>query len=107
MIRFRFIAGLQNSKHKLKVLEHLQQNPHAKIDDILLVIQQREQTVQFVNKQNEPSETVPFARNRQLRKKTTGICETSTSINNKAKECPKSGTRHESRSCTAKRATTA
>ena len=44
MIRLRFIAGLQNSEHKLKVLEHLQQNPDATIDDILLVIQQREQT---------------------------------------------------------------
>ena len=51
MIRLRFIAGLQNSEHKLKVLEHLQQNPDATIDDILLIIQQREQTVQFVNKQ--------------------------------------------------------
>ena len=72
MIRLRFIAGLQNSEHKLKVLEHLQQNPDATMDDILLVIQQREQTVQFVNKQNEQNETVSFARNGQLRKKTTG-----------------------------------
>ena len=39
MIRLRFIAGLQNSEHKLKVLEHLQQNPDATIDDILLVKQ--------------------------------------------------------------------
>ena len=58
MIRLRFIAGLQNSENNLKVLEHLQQNPDATIDDILLVIQQREQIVQFVNKQNEPNETV-------------------------------------------------
>ena len=63
MIRLRFIAGLQSSEHKLKVLEYLQQNPDATIDDILLVIQQHEQTVQFVNKQNEPNETVSFARN--------------------------------------------
>ena len=34
VIRLRFIAGLQNSEHKLKVLEHLQQNPDATIDDI-------------------------------------------------------------------------
>ena len=45
MIRLQFIAGLQNSEHKMKVLEHLQQKPDATIDDILLVIQQREQTV--------------------------------------------------------------
>ena len=51
MIRLRFIAGLKNSKHKLKVLEHLQQNLDATIDDVLLAIQQREQTVEFVNKQ--------------------------------------------------------
>ena len=57
MIRFLFIAGLQNSEHKLKVFEHLQQNPDATIGDILLVIQQRQQTVQFVNKQNKPNET--------------------------------------------------
>ena len=101
MIRLRFIAGLQNSEHKLKVLEHLQQNPDATIDDILLVIQQREQTVQFVNKQNEPNETVSFARNGQLRKKTTGNGKISTSIHHKAKECTKCGTRHEPRSCPA------
>ena len=101
MIRLRFIAGLQNSEHKLKVLEHLQQNPDATIDDILLVIQQREQTVQFVNKQNEPNETVSFARNGQLRKKTTGNGKISTGIHHKAKECPKCGTRHEARSCPA------
>ena len=58
MIRLRFIAGLQTSEHQLKVLERLQQNPDATIDDILLVIQQREQTVQIVNKQNEPKETI-------------------------------------------------
>ena len=45
MIRLRFIAGLLNFEHNLKLLEHLQQNPDATIDDILLVIQQREQTV--------------------------------------------------------------
>ena len=101
MIRLRFIAGLQNSEHKLKVLEHLQQNPDATIDDILLVIQQREQTVQFVNKQNEPNETVSFARNGQLRKKTTGNGKISTGIHHKAKERPKCGTRHEPRSCPA------
>ena len=67
MIRLRFITGLQNSEHKLKVLEHLQQNLDATINDILLFIQQREQTVQFVNKQNEPNETVSFAVNGQLR----------------------------------------
>ena len=99
MIRLRFIAGLQNSEHKLKVLEHLQQNPDAAIDDILLVIQQREQTVRFVNKQSEPNETVSFARNGQLRKKTTGNGITSTGIHNKAKECPKCGTKNEPRSC--------
>ena len=38
MIRLRFSAGIQNSEHKLKVLEHLQQNPDATIDDLLLVI---------------------------------------------------------------------
>ena len=101
MIRLRFIAGLQSSEHKLKVLEHLQQIPDATIDDILLVIQQREQTVQFVNKQNEPNETVSFARNSQLRKKTTGNGKISTGINNKAKECPKRGTKHEPRKCPA------
>ena len=101
MIRLRSIAGLQNSEHKLKVLEHLQQNPDPTIDDILLVIQQREQTVQFVNKQNEPNETVSFARNGQLRKKTTGDGKFSTGIHHKAKECPKCGTRHEPRSCPA------
>ena len=65
MIRLHLIAGLQHSEHKLKVLEHLQQNTDATIDYILLVIQQREQTVQFVSKQNELNETVSFARNGQ------------------------------------------
>ena len=97
----RFIAGLQNSEHKLKVLEHLQQNPDATIDDNLLVIQQREPTVQFVNKQNEPNETVSFARNGQLRKKTTGNGKISNGIHNKIKECPKCGMKHEPRSCPA------
>ena len=101
MIRLRFIARLQNSEHKLKVLEHLQQKPDGTIDDILLVIQQREQTVQFVNKQNEPNETISFARNGQLRKKTTGNGKVSTGIHNKAKECPQCGTKHEPRSCPA------
>ena len=89
MIRLRFIAGIQNSKHKLKVLEYLQQKPDATIDDILLVIQQREQNVQFVNEQNEPNETVSFAQNGQLRKKTTGNGKISTGIYNNVKECPK------------------
>ena len=97
----RFIAGLQNSEHKLKVLEHLERNPDATIDDILLVIQQLEQTVQFVNKHNEPNETVSFARNGQLRKKTTGNGKISTGIHNKAKACPKCGTKQEPRSCPA------
>ena len=100
-IRLRLLAGLQNSEHKLNVLEHLQQNPDATIDDILLVFQQREETVEFVNKQNEPNETVSFARNGQLRKKTTGNGKISTGIHNKAKECPKWGTKHEPRSCPA------
>ena len=100
MIRLRFIAGLQNSENKLKVLEHLQQNPHATID-ILLVIQQREQTVQFVNNQNEPNETISFARNGQLRKKTTGNGKISTGFHNKVQECSKCGTKHEPRSCPA------
>ena len=99
--RLRFIAGLQISEHKLKVLEHLQQNTDVTIDDILLVIQQREQTVQFVNKQDEPNETVSFARNGQLRKKTTGNGRISTGIHNKAKECPKCGAKLEPRSCPA------
>ena len=55
------------------MLEHLQQNP------------EREQTLQFVNKQNEPNETVSFARNGQLRRKTTGNGKISTGIHNKAK----------------------
>ena len=101
MIRLRFIVGLRNPEDKLKVLEHLQQNTDDTIDDILLVIQQREQTVQFLNKQNEPNETVSFARNGQLRKKTTGNGKISTGIHNKAKECPKCGTTHETRSCPA------
>ena len=99
MIRLRLIAGLQNTEHKLEVLEHLHQNPNATIDDILLVIQQREQTVQFVNKQNELNETVSFARNGLLRKRTTGNGTISVGIHNKAKECSQCGTRHESRSC--------
>ena len=98
MIWLRFIAGLQNSEHKLKVLEHLQQNADATIDDILLVIQEREQTVQFVNKQSELNETVSFARNGQLGKKTTGNGKISTGIQNKAEEC---GTKHKPRSCPA------
>ena len=101
MIRLRFIAGLDNLEHNFRMLEHLQQNPDAIIDDILLDIQQREQIVQFVNKQNEPNETVSFARNGQLRKKTTGNCTNSTGIHNKAKQCPKCETRHEPRSCPA------
>ena len=88
------------TKHKLKVLEHLQQIPDATIDDILLVIQQREETVQFVNKQNGPNETVSFARNGQLRR-TTGNDKISAGIYNKAKECSKCGTKHEPRSCPA------
>ena len=86
MIRLRFIAGEQN---------------YATINDILLVIQQREQTVQCVNKQNEPNETVSSARNGQLRKKTTGDGKISTGIHNKAKEFPKCGRKHEPRSCPA------
>ena len=82
-------------------MEHLQQNPDATIDDILLVIQKREQTVQFVNKQNEPNETVSFARNGHLRKMTTGNGKISTGIHNKAKVSPKCGTKHEPRSCPA------
>ena len=101
MIRLRLFAGLQNAEHKLKALEHLQQNPDATIDDILFVIQQREQTVQLVNRQNEQNETVSFARNGQLRKKTTGNDKISTRTHNKAKECPKCGTKHEPRSCPA------
>ena len=62
---------------------------------------QREQTVQFVNKQNEPNETVSFARNGHLRKKTTGNGKISTGIHNKTKECPKCGTKHEPRNCPA------
>ena len=99
MIQLRFIAGIQKSEHKLKVLEHLEQNPDAKIDDILLRIHQREQTVQFVDKQKEPNETVSLARNGQLRKKTTGNGKKSTGIHNKAQECPKCGTKHEPRRC--------
>ena len=34
MTRLRLIAGLQNTEHKLEVLEHLHQNPNATIDDI-------------------------------------------------------------------------
>ena len=80
------------------MLKHLQQNSDATIDDILLVIQQREQTVQFVNKQNEPNETASFARNGQLRKRATGKGTISAGIHNKAKEC---GTMHERRNCQA------
>ena len=58
-------------------------------------------TVQFVNKQNEPNETVSFARNGQLRKKRTGNGKISTDIHNKAKECPKCGTKHEPKSSPA------
>ena len=101
MIRLRFIAELQNSEHKLKGLENLKLNPDAAIKDILLVIQQREQAVQFVNKQNEPNETVSFVRNGLLRKKTTESRKSSTVVHNKAKECPKCGTRHEQKSCAA------
>ena len=60
MIRLRFVAGLQNSEHKLKVLEHLQQNPDATRDDILLVIQQREQTVQFVKNRTNRMKQFPL-----------------------------------------------
>ena len=101
MIRLRFIAGLQNSEHKMKVLEHLQQKPDATIDDILLVIQQREQTVQFVNKPADPNETVSYARNGSQRNKFNGNGKKSTERTNYSKDCPKCGTKHEPRSCPA------
>ena len=60
------------------MLEHLKQNSDATIDDILSVIQQREQTVHFVNKQNEPNQTVSFTRNSQLRKEMLKVQPVST-----------------------------
>ena len=48
LIQLRFFAGLQSTKHKKRILQYLQNKPEATIDDTLLVIQQREQTVQFV-----------------------------------------------------------
>ena len=57
MIQLRFHHGLENSEHEMKILEYLQNKPEATIDDILLVIQQREQTVHFVTKQSEPTES--------------------------------------------------
>ena len=101
MIRLRFIAGIQNSEHKMKVLEHLQQKPDATIDDILLVIQQREQTVQFVNKPTEPNETISFVRNGIQRNKSTGNGKKVPDRQNYARDCSKCGTKHEPRSCPA------
>ena len=101
IIQLRFIAGLQNSKQEMKILEYLQNKPEATIDDILLVIQQREQTVHFVTKQSEPTESVSFVRNgsRQRKNDWTGKKTHYTHIFSKA--CPKCGTKHEPRSCPA------
>ncbi|MEL7079444.1 MAG: RNase H-like domain-containing protein [Cyanobacteria bacterium J06582_2] len=85
----------------MKVLEHLQQKPDATIDDILLVIQQREQTVQFVNKPTEPNETISFVRNGIQRNKSTGNGKKVPDRQNYARDCSKCGTKHEPRSCPA------
>ena len=77
LIQLRFIAGLQNSEQKLKVLEHLQQNPDATIDDIFL-----REPVNYKRRQPENAKLQPAS--------TTS-----------AKECPKCRTRHEPRSCPA------
>ena len=67
MIQLRCIAGLQNSERK-KNLECRQSKPEATFDDIILVIQQRNHTVQSVNKQKFPNENVFFDRNVSRRK---------------------------------------
>ena len=69
LIQLRFIAGLENSEHKIKFPQHPQNKPEGTIDDILLVIQQREQTVQFITKQSAPTESVSFVLKGNRRKK--------------------------------------
>ena len=73
MIQLRFIAGLQNSEGKMKVLEYLQSKPAATIDDILLVIQHSEQIVQFVNNQSDPTESSFLSGTVADRRKLTGL----------------------------------
>ena len=52
------IANVDALQRHIKLLEHIQQNPDVKIDEILLFIQRLKQTVHFVNKEDEPNETV-------------------------------------------------
>ena len=54
LIQLGFIAGLQNSEQKLKVLEHLQQNPDATIDDNFL-----RETVNYKRRQPENAKLQP------------------------------------------------
>ena len=82
----------------MKVLDYLQEKPDATIDDILLVIQQREQTVQFVNKPMEPNETISFVRSGIQRNKSTGNGKKVTERQNVSKDCSECGTKHGPRS---------
>ena len=85
----------------METLEYLQNKPEATIDDILLVIQQREQTVQFDTKQSEPTESVFFVQ-KGSRQQKNGWTGKKTHITQKSsKICPKCGAKHEPGSCPA------
>ncbi len=101
MIRLRFIAGLENSEHKMKVLEYLQTKADATAEDILNVIQQREQTIRFVK--NEPegtTETVAFV-SKNKSKRTFNAKPTNKKEVSDTFDCKKCGKSHKPKSCPA------
>ena len=53
----------------MKNLDYLQNDSEATSDDILLVIQQPEQTIHLFNKQSFSTENVSFSRNGSRQKK--------------------------------------
>ena len=101
MIRLRFIAGWDNSEHKMKVSEYLQTKADAAAEDILNVIQQREQTIKFVKIDPEgTSETVDFVSENKSKRifpaKPTNKKEVSDTF-----DCKKCGKNHKPKACPA------
>ena len=95
LVQLKFIPGLQTSQNKKKTPEDFQIKPEATNDDILLVIHQREQSVQFVNKQSELIKMCAFCcHKRWLREKYDWAAEITHNIQTSFTEvCPQWGTK--------------
>ena len=101
MIRLRFIAGLGVSEHKFKMLEHLQTTPESTVDDLLTLIQCREQTIKFVNPALSHPESIAFV----SKGKKTGVSRQQpppySSSQGKHWTCKNCGGSHPPRACPA------